>query len=72
MEKEIDSFLHGIFGETGPLLNTTAGVIVVFVGIILLRMAKKQSSKGKKATAWICIGVGCLTFLIGIVQLRVS
>ncbi len=69
MKNTFDSFLESFFGGAGPVLNTAAGVVVLFVGIILLRSAKRQASKGKNTAAWICIGVGCLAFLSGVIQL---
>jgi amino acid permease len=72
MKSTFDSFLENFFGGYGPLLNTAAGVVVLVVGVILLRSSKKRSSKGKNTAALICIGVGCLAFVSGVIQLLIN
>ncbi len=69
MKNTFDSFLESFFGGAGPVLNTAAGIVVLVVGVFLLRSAKRQASKGKNTAAWICIGVGCLALLSGVIQL---
>ena len=71
MDKSFNSILDSFFGGTGPMINTIAGIIVLILGIILSRFAKKQSSKGKNTAAWICIGVACIALISGIFQLLV-
>lgn len=69
MENFIDKMLENIFGGFNLQLNIIVGVVLIAVGIIVFGLSRKQSSKGKKKAGWVCIGIGCLGVLSGIVQL---
>lgn len=69
MERFIDNMLESIFGGINVELNIILGVVLMMVGVIVFGFSRKQLSKGKKAATWICIGVGFLGVLSGIIQL---
>lgn len=69
MENFIDNLLENIFGGFNLQINIIVGVLLIVVGIIVFRLSRKQSTKGKKTAGWVCIGIGCIGVLSGIVQL---
>ncbi len=69
MEKFVDKMLEDIFAGFNLQLNIVVGALLIITGIVVLIFSKKCSSKIKKTTGWICIGMGCLGALSGIVQL---
>lgn len=69
MEKFIDNMLEGIFGGVNLQLNIIIGVLLIAVGIIVFGLSRKQASKGKRTVGWVCIGIGCLGILSGIIQM---
>lgn len=69
MEKVFDSWVDGIFGGISPIMNTLTGIIVLILGIVLLISAKKQAAKGKSIAAWVCVVVGFLGTLSGVMQI---
>ena len=69
MENFIDNLLESIFGDFNLQINIIVGVLLIAVGIIMFVLSRKQSSKGKRTAGWICIGIGCLGVLSGVIQL---
>jgi len=69
MENFIDNMLESIFGGFNLQINIIVGVLLIAVGIIVLGFSRKQAPKGKKTAGWVCIGIGCLGILSGIIQL---
>ena len=72
MESFIDNMLESIFGGFNLQINIIVGVLLIAVGIIMFVLSRKQSSKGKRTAGWVCIGIGCLGFLSGVIQLLFS
>lgn len=68
MERFLDDMLESIFGGYNLQINVIVGILLIAVGIILFCISKNQSSKGKKTAGWICIGIGCLGILSGVIQ----
>jgi hypothetical protein len=61
--------LENIFGGFNLQLNTIVGVLLIITGIVVLSLSKKQSAERKRTAGWICVGIGCLGALSGIIQL---
>lgn len=72
MEKNVDAAIDNIFSNNLIAINGTLGAILIVVGIILLISNKRKSPKGKsnnKGTGGtICIGIGILVMVSGIIQ----
>lgn len=69
MEDFIDNMLERILGGFSLQINIIVGVVLLIAGAVGLIVLKKRSSKGKKTAAWVCIGIGCLGVMSGIIQM---
>jgi len=69
MKNYIDSLLESIFGRFGAQISLFMGILLVVVGIIIFATTMPEG-KGRIAT-WVCIGIGCIGILSGIVQMIV-
>lgn len=69
MENFIDNMLESIFGGFNLQINIIVGVLLIAVGIIVFGLSRNQPSKGKRTAGWVCIGIGCLGVLSGVIQL---
>jgi len=71
MDKEtknyIDSLLESIFGRFGAQISLVMGILLVVVGIIIF--ATTTMTKGKGIATWVCIGIGCIGIVSGILQM---
>jgi amino acid permease len=73
MENAIDHLLENIFGGIGSQINIMFGILLLAVGIIMLAVAvKKQSSKGKRIAALVCIGIGGIGVLSGLARMMLT
>lgn len=68
MKNYIDSLLESIFGRFGTLISLGMGILLVVVGIIIFA-TNTTMTKGKSVATWICIGIGCIGIVSGIVQM---
>jgi type IV secretory pathway VirB6-like protein len=73
MDKEtknyIDNLLESIFGRFGTLISLGIGILLVVVGIIIFATNNTTMTKGKSIATWVCIGIGCIGIVSGIVQM---
>ena len=69
METFIDNMLENIFGGFNLQINIIVGVVLIIAGAVGLIALKGQSSKGKRTVAWVCIGIGCLGIMSGVIQM---
>ncbi len=66
LEKTVDKALESVFGVVAPQVNVVLGLIVAGIGFVLISSAK--GSKTKHTVGLVCIGIGILGVLSGIVQ----
>lgn len=69
MEQRLDNFIDSFFGGMGSglmIFNGVLGLALIVVGIILMK--KKSSSKNKNIAGIVCVGIGILAIISGIVQ----
>jgi hypothetical protein len=66
MKKNIDSLLEYIFGRYGAKISLVTGIILIVSGIVIF---VTTMSKGKRIAAWVCIGIGGIGVLSGIIQM---
>ncbi len=69
MEKLVDDLFEKMFGGINLQLNVIVGVLLMIAGIIMISLSKKQAVTRKRTVGWICIGLGCLGALSGVLQL---
>jgi hypothetical protein len=67
MESVIDNMLENIFGGVNLQINVIAGAALIIIGIIVIVLSRKKSTKGKITAGWVCIGIGCLSVLSGVI-----
>jgi uncharacterized membrane protein HdeD (DUF308 family) len=65
MKDKIDNLLANIFGKYSPQISLIVGILLVIAGIIVMVTAM---TKGKRIVAWVCIGIGCIGIVSGILQ----
>lgn len=69
LDNTVNTVLESIFGKNGLQINMIFGFIILVVGIGLFLFSKNNSSSKKRTIGWICIGLGCLGIISGIIQL---
>lgn len=66
MEQRLDNFIDNLFSGMGSglmVLNGILGIGLIITGIVLM---KKKSSK--KTAGTVCIGIGVLAIISGVIQ----
>jgi hypothetical protein len=66
MENTIDSILDNLFSNFQVELNILLGILFIFIGLFL--SLKKPITKGRKISSFVCIILGSLGTLSGILQ----
>ncbi|MGG0668678.1 hypothetical protein [Sporosarcina koreensis] len=69
IEKVVDNFFVGTAPQFLTIVNVILGVILFFIGVILLM--KKSPNKKMKTIGLICFGIGVVSITSGAMQMGI-
>lgn len=69
IDKVVDNFFVGTAPQFLTIVNVILGVILFFIGVILLM--KKSPNKKMKTIGLICFGIGVVSIISGATQMGV-